>query len=303
MPVFGTIAVALQRRRRDRAVPGDRRQARGQGTASWRRARCRRWPRGSRRRRTRSCPPARVALPRRDRRDRARLPRAGRSDQARIARERQQLRAAQAMLHARQRAGSRSPRTSQIRGPESPLTAEQSPRARRSSPRSTRSPASATRSSTRARSKLLDMWPQTQGRLRRRRVRGEDPRQGDPHGAHHRRRCPAPRCARSRCPATRTTARSCAGSSRENVPGSFPFTARRLRVQARERGSRRACSPARATRSAPTGASTCWPTACRPSACRPPSTRSRSTATTPPCAPTSTARSATRACRSPRSTT
>ena len=35
----------------------------------------------------------------------------------------------------------------------------------------------------------------------------------------------------------------------------------------------------------------------RPSACRPPSTRSRCTATTPTCAPTSTARSATRACR------
>ena len=29
------------------------------------------------------------------------------------------------------------------------------------------------------------MWPQTQGRLRRRRVRREDPRQGDPHRAHH----------------------------------------------------------------------------------------------------------------------
>ena len=28
MPVFGTIAVALQRRRRDRAVPGDRGEAR-----------------------------------------------------------------------------------------------------------------------------------------------------------------------------------------------------------------------------------------------------------------------------------
>ncbi len=43
--------------------------------------------------------------------------------------------------------------------------------------------------------------------------------------------------------------------------------------------------------------------ACRPSACRPRSTRSRSTATTRRCGPTSTARSATRASRSRRSTT
>ena len=50
------------------------------------------------------------------------------------------------------------------------------------------------------------------------------------------------------------------------------------RSSARTR-TRRGCSPAKATRSAPTGASTCSPTACRPSACRPRSTRSRCTAT------------------------
>ena len=52
------------------------------------------------------------------------------------------------------------------------------------------------------------------------------------------------------------------------------------RSSARTR-TRRGCSPARATRSAPTGASTCSPTACRRSGCRPRSTRSRSTATIP----------------------
>ena len=47
--------------------------------------------------------------------------------------------------------------------------------------------------------------------LCRRRVRGEDPRQGNPHPRWSTPRCPAPRSARWRCRGTRTTARSCAG--------------------------------------------------------------------------------------------
>ena len=44
--------------------------------------------------------------------------------------------------------------------------------------------------------------------LRRRRIRGEDPRQGNPHRAHHQVACRAPPSARSRCRSTRTTAKS-----------------------------------------------------------------------------------------------
>jgi hypothetical protein len=84
--------------------------------------------------------------------------------------------------------------------------------------------------------------------------------------------------------------------------GLLPFTAGVFPSSARAR-TRPGCSPARATPSAPTGASTCCPRASRPPGCRPPSTRSRSTASTRTCGPTSTARSATPACRSPPSTT
>ena len=58
----------------------------------------------------------------------------------------------------------------------------------------------------------------------------------------------------------------------ENVPGSFPFTGGAFRSSARAR-IRRACSPAKATRSGPTSASTSSPMACRRSACRRRSTR------------------------------
>ena len=45
------------------------------------------------------------------------------------------------------------------------------------------------------------------------------------------------RSARSRCRASRTTARLLKWLMLENVPGSFPYHRRRIRVQARERGS------------------------------------------------------------------
>ena len=63
-----------------------------------------------------------------------------------------------------------------------------------------------------ARKKLLDMWPKTKAAYARRRIRREDPRQGDPHRAHHDvavgHQGPQGRAAAR----TRTTARSCAGS-------------------------------------------------------------------------------------------
>ena len=83
------------------------------------------------------------------------------------------------------------------------------------------------------------------------------------------------------------------------VPVSPPACSR---SSARTR-TRRACSPARAIRSAPTGASSSCPRTCRQSAFPPRSTRSRSTASTPTSGPTSTARSAIPASRSRRSTT
>ena len=104
----------------------------------------------------------------------------------------------------------------------------------------------------------------------------------------------APRCAASRCRAPtvpRVALPPFTGHGEllrflreENLPGHFPFTAGVFPFK-REARTRPACSPARATPSAPTGGSTCSPRASRPPACRPPSTRSPSTASTPPSAP------------------
>ncbi len=71
---------------------------------------------------------------------------------------------------------------------------------------------------------------------------------------------------------SRTTARSCAGCCARTCPASFPSPPAFSRSSARTR-TRRACSPAKAIPSAPTGASSCCPKACRRSACRPRSTR------------------------------
>ena len=97
--------------------------------------------------------------------------------------------------------------------------------------------------------------------------------------------------------------RAAALPARGEPARSLPVHRRRVPVQARGRGPgphvRRRGRP---VPHQPRG-STCSPRASRPPGCRPRSTRSRSTASTPTSGPTSTARSATRACRSPRSTT
>ena len=82
-----------------------------------------------------------------------------------------------------------------------------------------------------------------------------------------------------------------------------PLRRRHLRLQARERGPDPDVRRRRRRLQDQHAASSCSRPACRPSASRPRSTRSRSTATTRRSGPTSTARSATRASRSPRSTT
>ena len=59
----------------------------------------------------------------------------------------------------------------------------------------------------------------------------------------------------------------------EHLPGSLPLHRRGLSRSSATARTRPGCSPARATRSGPTGASTCWPRASRPPGCRRPSTR------------------------------
>ena len=270
MPVFGTIAVALQRRRRHRALPGARADAlAAEGTEARARERCRRSRRASRPARTSIVPPARV-------RYLAEIAETLRGyhrwaeAQAKLARERQQLAESKRMLgettrheKALLRSGSVAD-TEAAQALESAVTSSQT-RARRPDRR-------AREGARPAREEAARDVAADEGGLRGRRVRREDPRQGDPHGAQVRCRSRAPRCRRSRCRATRTTARSCASSCWRTCPAASPSPAACSRSSARTR-TRRACSPARATPSAPTSASTWSPTACRPSACRPRSTR------------------------------
>ena len=66
---------------------------------------------------------------------------------------------------------------------------------------------------------------QMQQGLLGRRAGGEGPRPRDPHQAHPAPRSRAPRCRKVRCRATRTTASCCAGACARTCPGEFPFTA------------------------------------------------------------------------------
>ena len=63
------------------------------------------------------------------------------------------------------------------------------------------------------------------GRLRRRRVRGEDPRQGDPHRAHHDVAVRHAACRKVALPRYEDDGEILRWQLLENVPGSFPFTA------------------------------------------------------------------------------
>jgi len=82
-------------------------------------------------------------------------------DQARLARERQQVRSTMAMLHARHGTGGRPRGTSEIRVPESPLTAAES-QARSTLFTELNALAQERDAALDARArKLLDMWPQT----------------------------------------------------------------------------------------------------------------------------------------------
>ncbi len=90
---------------------------------------------------------------------------------------------------------------------------------------------------------------------------------------------------------------------KENLPGSFPYTAGVFSPSNARARTRPGCSRARAIRSAPTNASSSCPAIQTPSACRPHSTASRFTVSIRMNGPTFTARSATPASPSRRSTT
>ena len=159
------------------------------------------------------------------------------------------------------------------------------------------------RRSTRAPKKLLDMWPRharprTRGDEYVVKIRDKEIRTRADHDVAVRHQG----AARSRCRASRTTARSCAGAARERAR-QLPVHRRRVRVQARERGPdahvRR--------RRRPVPHQPALPSARRRHAGEAPVDRVRFghavRQRSGPSVPTSTARSATRACRSRRSTT
>ena len=116
--------------------------------------------------------------------------------------------------------------------------------------------AAAKRGSTRRRQEAArDVAGDAQG-LRRRRIRGEDPRPGDPHRAdpHH---AVGHQDPQGRAAALRGPRRDPAlADARERARAAFPTPPACSPSSARTR-TRRACSPAKATPSAPTGASSC----------------------------------------------
>ena len=293
---------ALQRRRRDRAVPGAAAAARRARAEARARARC---PRSTTRhvdaRSTRSCRPRGCATSPRSPTPCAAIT-SGSTRRRRIARERQQLRASRAMLGEMQSYGKDLTASDHVSDREAAQQLKETLVGTRHAldalieDRDAASRSAARRSCS------------TCGRRRRRAYAGDEyvVKIRDKEirtRAHHDVAVGHARSARSRCRSYEDDGEILRWQLRENVPGQLPVHRRRVRVQARERGPD--AHVRRRGRRLPHqhAASTCSPTACRRSACPPRSTRSRSTATTRRCAPTSTARSATRACRSRRSTT
>ena len=269
----------LQRRRRHRALPGDAcRACAALGLQARRRRAAARSRRGTARTRCRSC------------RRRASRYLADIADAVR-GYKRGALRAgapgARGPAAARERAHAGRGQSRQDATPSAPSSA---------------SPTSARRGSTRVARRLLADWPEMQRayagdeyvvKIRDKR----DPHLARPHDAV-RQQDPEGRAAGVRGP--RRDPQVAAARQRA---GLVPVHRRHVRVQARERGPDADVRRRGRRLQDQHAASSCSRPACRPSACRPRSTRSRSTATTRRSGPTSTARSATRASRSPRSTT
>ena len=76
-----------------------------------------------------------------------------------------------------------------------------------------------------ARQKASRHVAEDQGRVLGRRVRREDPRQGDPHRADHDDRCRARKIRKVALPQFEDDGEILRWQLKENVPGSFPFTA------------------------------------------------------------------------------
>ena len=152
-------------------------------------------------------------------------------------------------------------------------------------------------------SKLLAQWPEMQkayaGDEYVVKIRDKEIRTALDHHDAVGHQDPQGRAARS----TRTTARSCKWLMLDNVPGSFPYTAGTFAFKREGEDPTRMFAGEGDAFRTNTRFKLLSSPACRPSACRPRSTRSRCTATTRDRGPTSTARSATRASRSPRWTT
>ena len=193
-------------------------------------------------------------LPRRDRRHRARLPRRTPRSRSPLARRRQPADRARPDVAARPC----RPAAETARGVAGRAEASSSPDA----------------------AAALAGWPAPGRAVLRRRARRTGPRPGAAHA-----RCAGttlsgtsvPRVALPRTPTTASCCGSCAARTCPAASRSPPGCSR---SSARAR-TRPGCSPARATRSAPTAASTCSPRASPPPGCPPRSTRSPSTAATP----------------------
>ena len=220
---------------------------------------------------TRRRPAAAGALPRRDRRDRARLPRRHRDGRGR--------RAARASTCARRR---------ELVGGRAVDEAARRRRRRRCRPRV---------------AELLDGWPQIVEAYSGDELVVQRPRPGAPHHADPRVAVGQHGSRASRSPATPRTRELLRFLRGENLPGRFPFTAGVFPLQARGRGPGPDVRRRGRRRSAPTAASS----SCRrtPSHAPVDGVRLRDALRPRPRhrAPTSTARSATPACRSRRSTT
>ena len=223
--------VALQRRWRHRALPGDLPRLAEQRPE----AEPGRLPAPSTQASTR---PSRDraarahALPRRDRGGGARL-QAACARAGEIARELQQLTEAQRMLleHARRR---RSPQAEGASGAGVPLAA--SPDALIAARDAALDPAPAAAGSVAAACRGL-RGRRICGEVRDREIRTE-------LTPHHALRHSIPQGGLAQLRGPRRDPR---WLMQENVPGSLPVHGRRVRLQARERGSRPACSPAKAT--------------------------------------------------------
>ncbi len=120
--------------------------------------------------------------------------------------------------------------------------------------------------------KLLEQLAGDRQGLRRRRVRREDPRPRDPHEPAHGLAL-GHQAAEGRAAEVRGPGRDPQVAAARERAGRVSRTPRACSPSSARTRIRRACSRARAMPSAPTSASTCCPRTCRPSACRPRSTR------------------------------